>query len=59
MNQKYMRRKEDGLTDTEGQTYINSLTKLFELRQWLHTLSVETALSPCGLIPKRGILSRP
>ena len=38
---------------------IYSLTELFELRQWPHTLSVETALSPRGLSPKRGILSRP
>ena len=59
MNQKYMRRKEDGLTNTESQTYINSLTEPFELRQWPHTLGVETALSPQGLGPKRGILSQP
>ena len=37
---------------------IYLLTKLFELRQWPHALSVETALSPRGLGPKRGILSR-
>ena len=36
---------------------IYSLTELFELRQCLHTLSVETTLSPHGLSPKGGILS--
>ena len=54
---KVMRRKEDGLTDTKGQTYINPLTELFKLRQWPHTLGVETALSPHGLGPKKRILS--
>ena len=38
---------------------IYLLTKLFELRQWPHTLGVETTLSPRGLAPKGGILSWP
>ena len=38
---------------------IYSLTELFKLRQWPHTLGVETALLPRGLGPKGGILSWP
>ena len=58
MNQKVYEGKKMGWP-TPKVRLIYSLTELFKLRQWLHALGVETALSPRGLSPKRGILSRP
>ena len=58
LKKKYEKgRKMDWLTLKVRLIYL--LTELFELRQWLHTLSVETALTSHGLGPKRGILSWP